>query len=232
MKFNRVVMLFPLVAAGCLHSVDYPLAKEDRWTGPKIQGTICVESIDDKTIYDLTKWRNEHDDKGEWRFNYRGGYNHTNLSNEVTEMVAKHLAYSGLFTKVVSGKHTNVDFILSGNLADYRTRGLINKGAEGIEAGSSGFGAIGAIVGLAATANMKTEIQTSLKLEDLMMKDKSQELLWRDSICISTDAFVYYQNTEDGQVFSQPDFLLKQAVTKIIYELGNSSLTNHTAIAH
>jgi hypothetical protein len=222
-------MLFLLLAlpllAGCVHTVQYKLTESDRWTGPKIHGTLYVQSFADKST-PLTN-KVEHINKEEWRTNYRKGYDTTNLSAQVTAAIVKQLAFSGLFTRVTSGKETNADYRLSGTLADFQTRGRANGVAEGIQAGSAGFGLIGALVGTASTSGMKSEIQTSVILGDLQLAGKSDESLWHDSITVTNDVTLAFQEANEYAVFNHADQALKEAVSEMIRRLGNSSLTNH-----
>jgi hypothetical protein len=227
MKNNLFILILPFFLSGCLHTVGYKLTDSDRWTGPKIDGVVCVKPIADQTVFDISDWRPEHSNQKIWRTNYRGGYSDTNLTSEVTAMIIKQLAYSGLFTKVVSGSETNVDYVLSGTLVDFKVRGQVNTKAENIQAVSAGFGLIGALVGSAATAKMTSEIQTSVKLDNLKLTDKASQTLWYDTIGINTNMTVDFEEADPNLIFNFPDLILKDTVNEMIHRLGNSSLTNH-----
>jgi hypothetical protein len=226
MKGNLFILILPFFLSGCLHTVGYKLTDSDRWTGPKIDGVVCVKPITDQTVFDITDWRPEHSDQKIWRINYRGGYSDTNLTSEVTAMMIKHLAYSGLFTKVVSGPETNADYVLSGTLVDFKVRGQVNTKAEEIQEASAGFGLIGALVGSAATTKMTSEIQTSVKLDNLKLTDKASQTLWHDAIGINTNMTVDFEEADQNLIFNFPDIILKETINEMIHRLGNSSLTN------
>lgn len=226
---NLLVLTLPFLLVGCAHTVGYQLWGNDRWTGPKINGVVCVQPIVDHTIVTNTDWRPhvEHIGKEVWRTNYRGGYSHTNLTADVTAMIIKHLSYSGLFTKVVSETHTNADYFLSGMLVDFQTSDQVNTKAEGIQQVSSAFGLIGAIVEIASTSGMKSEIKTSVKLDDLKLVNKSGQIVWQNAITINHDTNADFEEASDVVVFRHPDEALEEAVNEMIRQMGNSSLTNH-----
>ncbi len=221
--------MLPLLLAGCAHTVGYSLNKNDRWTGPKISGVVCVQPFVDHTLVTNLAWapQEEHTSNEVWRINSRGRYEQTNLTANVTAIIAKHLAYSGLFTKVVSEPDTNADYFLSGTLVDFQTHARVNTKAEGIEEASASFGLIGALVGSASTSGMKSEIKTSVKLDDLKLTDKPGNVIWQDSICISNDVAVDFEEADELLIYNRPDQALKEAVNEMIHRLGNSSLTNH-----
>jgi hypothetical protein len=230
MKRNLFILILPFLV-GCAQTVNYKLTKSDRWTGPKIDAVVCVQPIVDCTLVTNMDWRphTEHIGKDDWRTNYCGGYGQTNLTAQVTAMIIKHLSYSGLFTKVVSETNANADYFLSGKLADFQTHCQVNEKAENIQAVSDGFGLIGAIVGIASTSGMKSEIKTSVKLDDLKLKDSLNQILWQDSVNVSTDVITNFEEANDMLVFNRPNQALKDAVKEMIYRLGNSSLTNRTS---
>jgi len=227
MKRILCFLIFPLLV-GCQHTVSYKLRESDKWTGPKISGVLCVQSISDHTVYSITNWHYEHFENKVWRTNFRGGYSHTNLTDDVTAMVAKHLTYSGLFSKVVSGNSKDADYFLSGALTDFQTHGQINSQAEDTQAVFAAFGLAGAIVGSAATSDMKSEIRASVKLAELKLTDKSGQPLWQNSISFNTNFMDYFEEADQMVVFHHTDDALKNAVKEMINELGNSSLTNQS----
>lgn len=144
-------------------------------------------------------------------------------------MVSKHLAYSGLFTKV-QNSDTNADYVLSGNLTEFRVQGRKNVKAEAIFMGASaGFGAVGALIGAGATSDMKSEVKTSVKLDRLQIAGKAGQVLWQDSIGVDHDDSVSFAYAEAPAIYEFPDMALKEAVGQLIQRLGNSSLTNRVA---
>jgi hypothetical protein len=216
-------LALPLLLVGCSHTVKYKLDESDRWTGPKINAVVYVKPIVDRAP--LTTNKVERVNKEVWRNNYRQGYDNTNLSAQVTAMISQHLAYSGLF-KGVSSNELNANYILSGTLSDFRTHALANKVAEGIQAGTAGFGLIGALVGTASTSEMKSEIKTSVALSDVQLADKSGTSLWNGSVGFTNDVHVAFQEADSNVLFIHPDQGLRQAVKEMIRRMGNSSLTN------
>jgi hypothetical protein len=229
MKLKPFILALPILAAGCAHTVGYKLTEGDRWTGPKIDGAVCVEPFVDHTVAITNE--EEYLGKDAWRTNFRKGYDNTNLTAEVTAMIAKHLAYSGLFTTVVSGTETNADWFLSGTLADFQVHGRINHKAEDIQLVSSEFGLLGGLAGDAATAKMTSEIRMLVKLDDLNLADKAGHSVWHDAIAINTDTNVDFEEANEVYIFNFPDQSLKDAVNEMIHRLGNSSLTNHASVA-
>lgn len=233
MKWEKFVLFLPILLAGCSHTIGYKLAEGDRWTGAKINGVVSIQSIVDHTtnINMDRHFEEEHLGKEVWRTNWRGGYGHTNLTADVTAVVINHLSHSGLFDKVVSGTQTNADYYFSGALVDFETHAQVNSTAENIQAVSAGFGLIGALVGNASTSNMKSEIKTFVRLDDLKLSDKSGQILWHDSITISNDVTADFMEANDVIIFNRPDQALKDAVNEMIRRLGNSPLTNRVSSA-
>jgi hypothetical protein len=257
MKRTFPTCMLALLLVGCAHSVGYKLTENDRWKGPRIDKVLVVQPFKDQTVPLTNKvetvvrdeWhtnkvgavRSPKDNAisagtnvvhrkvtDEWRTNYRQGYKDKDLGRAVASMTAKHLAYSGLFTKVVFGTNTASDYVLSGSLAEYSARALANSTAEGIQAGTAGFGLIGAIVGSASTAGMKTEVRVAAKIDDLNLTTISGKSLWRNSLGTSTNFNAHFSQAGSSIVFRHPDDALKRIVTDLIRELGNSSLTNNT----
>lgn len=228
MKKGLFILALPLLAAGCAHTIGYRLTEQDRWTGPKIEGVVCVEPF-----VDLSAPMPEEEQNGEetWRTNYRGHYRSANLTAQVTAMIVKHLAYSGLFTKVVSGAGTRADWFLSGTLTDFQAQGRVNHEAESIQTSLAGFGLLGGVLGDVATYKMTSEIRTRVTLSDLNLADKTGRSVWHDSISIDTDTNLYFGDAGRYAIFNFPDFALKDAVNQMIHSLGTSFATNHLSVA-
>ncbi|MBI5387162.1 MAG: hypothetical protein HZA90_21040 [Verrucomicrobia bacterium] len=224
MKMNLLVLASLLAMTGCTHTVKYKLAEQDRWTGPKISKTVAVETFADSTTPETRK--DFKIDKTKWRTNYRSRYANSNLTAGVSTMIAKHLAHSGLFANVSTGPTTNADCVLSGTLAEYSSMGRVNSGAETTGAVSAGFGAIGYLLGAAATSGSKTEIRVSVKMDDLKLTGKSGEVLWQDSISIRTNFPAHFQAADTSAVFTHSDNALKSIVTEMIRRIGNTLATN------
>jgi hypothetical protein len=220
-------LALPLLLVGCSHTVKYKLDESDRWTGPKINAVVYVKPIVDQAP--LTTNKVDRVNKEVWRNNYRQGYDNTNLSAQVTAMISQHLAYSGLF-KGVSSNEVNANYILSGTLSDFRTHGLANRTAEDIQTTTAGFGVLGAILGAVSTSGMKSEIKTSVALSDVQLADKSGQALWHDSVSVTNDVRISFEEATQSAIFNQPDQGLRQAVKEMIRRMGNSSLTNQATL--
>lgn len=219
-----------VMASGCSHTINYKLTENDRWTGPKIDKIVWVAPLADHTIPPTNKVLRIDDAK--WRTNFRKGYKNGELSSGFNAMFVKHLAHSGLFKKVVAGSKQPCDLELTGSLNDYSAMGRIHSTAEGIQAGSAGFGLIGALIGSATTSGMDTEIRTSVKLEKLRLVDTAtQSPVWTGSVCASTNFPAPFQAAGEVVVFRHADALLKQAVSELIQQIGNSSSTADAAEA-
>jgi hypothetical protein len=226
----KPLFLFALLAfaSGCSHTVSYKLNEKDRWTGPKIDKVVRVATLSDQTTPQTDKVIKTEGDS--WRTNYRKRYKDQNLASNVSAMIAKHLAYSGLFKKVVYGDDKECDLELSGTLKDYMAMGRIHSTAEGIQAGTAGFGLIGAIVGLAATSGMKTEIRTSVELQDLKLVDTSSHSpVWTGSIDMNNNFPANFEAANATAVFYHADQLLKSAVSEMIQKIGTQQ--NPTALS-
>ena len=207
------------LASGCSHTVSYKLTEKDRWTGPKIDKVLRVVPLEDRTSASTN--RVIHADGGKWRTNYRKGYPNGELAPGVSAMIAKHLAHSGLFKKVVYGGEQAGDLELTGSLQEYSAMGRIHATAEGIQAGTAGFGLVGALVGSASTWKMETEVRAAVKLEQLKLIDTAtQAPLWTGSIGLSTNYPASFQAAGEMVVFHHSDALLKQAVSELIQTIG------------
>lgn len=213
-----------LLVSGCAHNVSYELTEKDRWQGPKIQGTVYVESFIDRSPAITNREITIGDDT--WRANYRNGYANTNLTDGVTAMLVKHLQHSGLFKKVASGADTNADFILKGTLTKFETYAQVNQKAETIQAVSAGFGLIGALVNSASTAKMTSEIKTGVQFDNVKLSDKTGQIFWTDSLIITNKQDADFMSANETVVFFHCDEALKQAVTEMIKRIGNSAATN------
>ncbi len=139
-------------------------------------------------------------------------------------MVAKHLDHSGLFKKVVVG--TNVqksDLLLRGDISDYSSMAKINSTAEGITAGTAGFGLIGAIVGSATTSGSKTEVKSSVELGNVeLRRSNPSTLIWSGTVVSSTNFVAHWRNAEERVVFAHADESLKRVVSELVHKLGKS----------
>ncbi len=231
MRWRLFIFLAPVLFSGCAHTVSYKLAESDRWAGAKIDGVVYVQPILDRTTNTNTDWHFEEEYIGKevWRTNWRGGYSHTNLTSDVTSIITKHLVHSGIFQNVASGTETNADYYLSGTLVVFETRARVNTKAENIQMVSAGFGLIGALVGSASTSGMKSEIKTSVKLDELKLSDRHGQTLWHDSISVSNSVTVDFQEANSMTIFNRPDQALKDAVNELIQRLADSPLTNRVS---
>jgi hypothetical protein len=224
LKTSRLSVVLLLLLTGCSHTIKYKLAEGDRWTGPKINKVICVEAFPDNSARIAEK---EEKINGEhWRLNYRSKYKSPDLSPEVSAAIVKHFAYSGLFDKVVTAPETNADYFLSGRLTEFSAMGQVNEGAETAQSVSSGFGAIGAVIGIAATAGSKSQMQSTVNLEDLKLVDRTGQVIWSDSIRFTTNFSAHFDSASAPAVFFEADRSLKQAVSETIRRIGNSQSTN------
>ena len=211
-----------LVAVGCTHTVKYKLTEEDRWIGPKTDQVLCLVPLIDKTSTNTERRLSVGSDV--WRTNHRGRYENKEIAKGVTAMVAKHLDHSRLFKKVVVG--TNVqesDLLLRGDISDYSSMAKINSTAEGITAGTAGFGLIGAIVGSATTSGSKTEVKSRVELGNVeLRRSNPSTLIWSGTVVSSTNFAAHWRNAEEPVVFAHADDSLKRAVSELVRKLGKS----------
>lgn len=212
------------------HHVTYKSAPSDCWTGQKIAGTLCVLPVGNGIL--LTTNIEDVINDETWRNNYAQGYDQTNFNAEITTAIAKQLDYSGLFTKVVSGTNKSTDYYLSGTLTDFEVHGRANKTAEGILLTSSAVGSfVGMGIGMASTAGMKCEVKASIHLDDLTLKNKDGDILWKDSISLSTNYTAHYFEADPVNIFCRSNLLLKDAVNEMVRHLGNSMFTNRVSVS-
>ena len=219
-----------ILLVGCSHTIKYKLTDQDRWTGPKLNQTIWVGSFTDQTTPETRKEVDIAKDR--WRTNYRSGYANSNLTADISAMIAKHLVYSGLFKSVVTGDSSAADCTLSGNLSEYWSIGRVHSEAEATVATMAGFGLVGAIISSTGTASAKTEIRVSVKLNDIKLTGKSGQLLWQDSISVQTNFPAHFREAEKSMVFNHTDNALKVAVTEIIRRIGSTLATNQVSLGN
>jgi len=224
------VLIGLLALTGCTHSVKYKLTAEDQWKGAKISKTIAVATFVDQTTPETNKVTRIEDST--WRTNYRSRYANTNLGAEVSAMIARHLAHSGLFANVVTNVNSGADLVLSGTLSEYSSKARVNTGAETGRAVAGGFGLFGALLGAAATSGSKTEIRVSVKMDDLKLAGKDGGICWKDSILIRKDFPAHFDNAAPSVVFVHPDNALKEAVADMIQRLASALTTNQVSASH
>ncbi|MFO1477238.1 MAG: hypothetical protein U1F98_11365 [Verrucomicrobiota bacterium] len=256
MNRSLTVFLLPILLAGCAHKINYPLTEQDRWTGPTIQKVLVVRPFKDETVaitnsveYTVrSEWHTNHNSgmtpktkpdwnvpstnvvhreiSDEWRTNYRGGYDNKDLGLAVGAMVAKHLAHSGLFNRVEFGTNATGDYTLTGTLTEYSVRALANETAEGIKAGTAGFGLLGAVVGSVSTSGMTSQVRVMVKIDNLTLATREGEAVWQNNLVLTNNFTAHYTAADPIMVFQHPDDGLKTLVTGLIRELGASTLTN------
>jgi hypothetical protein len=219
-----------LVLSGCSHTISYKLTEQDRWTGPKLNQTISVGPFIDQSTAETQKEVILGNDT--WRTNYRSHYAKPNLASDLSAIIAKHLAYSGLFAKVVNGAPSAADVSLSGDLSEFWSIAKVHSDAEATASTMAGFGLAGAIITSVSTASAKTEIRVSVKLKDLKLTAKSGDLLWQDSISVQTNFPAHFREAAPALVFNHADNGLKQAVSEMIRRIGTTLATNQLSTSH
>src|SRR5664279_2791784 len=129
MRIPSMLALSAFLCSGCAHTVQYKLTEADRWPGAPIDKTVRVQVFGDLTTPPTQKTFQDGDYT--YRTNYREGYKNKEVADGVTQMLVKHLRYSGLFRNVVPASDSQpADYELSGTIKEYYGQGRINRGAE------------------------------------------------------------------------------------------------------
>ena len=224
-SFTRgLILLVAFAAAGCSHTVKYKLDKSDRWSGPVQDKTLRVDTFVEKVTLPAA-WEVRREGKN-WRTNYRKRYKDQEIATDVSNMLAAHLAHSGLFRKVVRDASQPADLVLSGAIAQYSVTGTIDDTAESIRAVSAGMGLVGAIAGSISTAGAKTTVNAKVELNPVTLTDANGKLLWQSSVSKSTNFTAHFSQSSEGAIFHHPDRLLKDVVTELIQQVGSLTHTN------
>jgi osmotically-inducible protein OsmY len=102
--------------------------------------------------------------------------------------------------------------------------GRVNKGAEGtVLTGAAVGGLIGALLTSGATAGQKTDIKATVSLRDVTLREiGSTNVLWHDTITVSTNFTAHFSAADEPAVFNHADNCLKQAVTELIQNLAKT----------
>jgi hypothetical protein len=217
------------VLTGCTHTVNYKLAEKDKWDGPKIDKTLRVDTLaESEAVYAERKL--ELDGKV-CRTNYRKGYKDGQIATAISDMIARHLAHSGVFKSVVRNNSEPADWVLSGTIKEYKAAASINSTAEGVQAGTTGFGLIGAIIGSASTAGMKTAVKASVEVSPLTLTDGSGKVLWQTNLGANTNFVAHFSASDERAVFHHADQLLKEAVSGLIQNLGKQEFESGSKAA-
>jgi hypothetical protein len=214
------VLAWAMLALGCSHTVKYKLAESDRWRGTARPEILRVDAfvengavpLDEEVLIGQKRCRT----------NARKRYK-PEPAAAVTDMVATHLAHSGLFRKVIRGTSEPADLILSGTISNYTATAIINDAAESISVSSSTMGLAGAIIGSLATAGMKTDIAGKVELSPITLRDNSGNLLWQGSAVASTNFTAHFKQGGRGAIYKYPDDLLKRAVNDLVQKLSQAS---------
>ena len=223
MLTRLAVLLSTLLVVGCAHTVQYKLTDGDHWRGVPVDAVVRVRTLADETVPAAGNTIEEA--PYTWRTNYRDKYKGKEIANGVTEMVIKHLRYSGLFKDVIDERSQRpADMELSGSIGEYAARGRVNKGAENTVMTGAILGSlIGVGLTSVATANEKTEIRATVTLRDLTLRDTvSTNIPWQDSITVSTNFTAHWSAADEEAVFQYPDNCLKSAVGELIHRLAEA----------
>lgn len=224
--------LFAAFLCGChTPAAQYKLIETDRWTGPKIDKVLLVRKIEEPPSDRVLSPGLQGG--AEWRTNYRGRYKDADVANDVSAMIAKHLAFSGLFKEVrYEPEGSTGDWELVGLLGAYRAYAKVNTTAERVEEASSTagvmFGAIGAatfaLTGELLNSKQKTEIASQVSLENLRLRDLVvNRVIWNGSVTVSTNFTAHWRAAKEEKVFRHADQSLKAAVNELIRQLGSSN---------
>jgi hypothetical protein len=221
---RKLLILLPLLlTVGCAHTVQYKLTKSDHSFGSPVDAVLRVTTLADQTV--PTTEKTVEEPPYTWRTNYRDKYKDKEIDNGVTAMVIKHLRESGLFKDVIGqNNQRHADMELSGSIAEYSARGRVNKGAENSVMTGALLGSfIGVALTSAATSGEKTEIRATVTLRDLTLRDAaSTNVLWHDTITVSTNFTDHWSAADEEAVFQHADNCLKSAVEELIHLLAEA----------
>ena len=219
-----------LVLTGCSHTVKYKLDAKDRWQGAKLDKVVRVDTFaEENAVYAS----NHTTLKGkESRTNARKGYKDKDVAKSVSDMVARHLAHSGLFKEVVRNNSKPADVVLSGTIKEYKSAATVNSAAEGVQAGTAGFGLVGALIGAASTSGMKSDVETKIEIAPVTLADSSGKVIWKDSLKANKSFSAHFSASNRSAVYAHADELLKEAVNELIQKLGTAKLEPKTPEGH
>ena len=219
---KKLLMLLPLMlTVGCAHTVQYKLTNSDHLPGAPINAVLRVTTLADQTT--PTTEKTVEEPPYTWRTNYRDKYKDKEIENGVTAMVIKHLRESRLFKEVIEqNSKRHADMELSGTIAEYTAQGRINKGAENTVMTGALLGSlIGVAITSSATAGEKSEVRATVTLRDLTLRDAaSTNVLWQDTITVSTNFTDHWSAADEEAVFQHADNCLKSAVEELIHRLA------------
>jgi hypothetical protein len=224
-----------LLLAACIgcssgHVVKYKLGRADTWGGPPVSGVLRVMPLVDQTTPVTVKAVKE----GEYTYrpNTREFYRQQEIANNVTEMLIKHLKASGLFKDVVNHNSTATATLeLTGTIADYSSRGRVNKGAETTQLTCLCIGIpfvpigplIGNLIGAGITAGAKTDVEASVSLKDMTLRPVGgTQVLWQDTINVRTNFTAHWSHAYPLNVMKHADNCLQPAVNEMIQQVGKT----------
>jgi hypothetical protein len=189
---------------------------------------LRVLTLKDETIPIATAV--EKESTNTYRYNFRKFYEGKEITNGITAMMTEHLRKSGLFKDVIGQDNRKpADYELSGTIADYRCKALVNSRAENI---SGVFGILGALtvpigpivfggIGAAVTSGYETEIETSVRLNNLTLRQAgTTNILWQASIGVQTNCITKWYAATHPRCYVYPDYQLRIVVNEVVQGVG------------
>lgn len=211
-----------IVFTGCSHTINYKLGSGDRWQGARLDKVVRVETLaEENAVYMEAK--GTLNDK-ETRTNARKGYKNKEIAKAASGMIAKHLAHSGLFKEVIQDDSKPADLVLRGTIKEYKSEATVNSTAEGVQAGTAGFGLLGALVGAASTSGMKSDVKVDLEIAPLTLTDAGGKVVWEGSIKTNKAFSAHFSASNASAVYAHVDELLKESVNELIKNIGTAKL--------
>jgi hypothetical protein len=223
-RILRVAVLGALVIVftGCSHTVKYKLGASDRWQGARLDKVVRVETFaEENAVYVEPKVTLNGKDT---RTNARKGYKNKEIAKATSDMIAKHLTHSGLFKEVLQDDSKPANLVLRGTIKEYKSAATVNSTAEGVQAGTAGFGLVGALVGAASTSGMKSDVKIDLEIAPLTLTDAGGKVVWEGSIKTNKTFSAHFSASNTSAVYAHVDELLKESMNDLIKKIGTANL--------
>lgn len=227
-RYRLFFALFASAAAAglsaCGHQISYPIQKSDGWYGAPVGGTLRVEMFEDATPRDQQIDVLVGDEY--WRVNGREGYPAGEIASGLTKMLARHLAQSGLFQKVIGpGQGGAADFVLSGTISDFNASGQVREDSERKIALGTAAGVPGSALAGIATQNDRTQASSVVHFSNLRITESSSgRRVWSRANLVSRsyEGNAHFLKSDTGAIYRRADWELRRAVNEMIQDIGTS----------
>ncbi len=216
-----------LLCASCAHQINYDLTEADKWTGQTVSKSVFVDDFIDDAPKD--EKINIRMGKELYRINARQGYpGNGDLSAPVSTMIGRHLEHSDLFENVYYSENpvpigVTPDYTLSGTIYDYHGLGKMNAKAEfAVITAATVANLPGALGAMALTKSSTSEVQSSVRLNDVALKAGQKNVWEKESIHSKTKRVAHFLEGDNKGVFILADEELRKVTNEMIYDIGKN----------